>query len=824
MKKTYIAFVLLCLGQLLLAQYTSGIKGYLLDVEDKPIKTAIIYIDGEKVSEVNNQSGYFEVSGLNDGFHKLTITSTKFNDYTESIILNPDEVKDISITLYGKGDIDDVTIYGTKQIHGLDMITRLPVAPRELPQNISVITSEIIDKQGALTLTDAVRNVPGVTLFGTYGGASESMSIRGYRGTPVLKNGVQVDSDFRSASLLSDMQGVSSVQVLRGSAAITQGIGNGLGSPGGVINVVTKTPLFLTAGNVAIETGSWGLFRPTFDYQTVLDKKRTAGFRLNGAYQRSDSYKPRVDNNRVYINPSFEWRPDDKTTVTLELDYLNNNITPDRGTVNSTDSDKNNLLDTTHKFYGWTTDNQNTKITTYSAKVVRKLNDVLSLRALYAASENSEETYGLGSLASPYRFKDETGKDVTDFTRRARTLAWSESEDKNKVIQIDLIGKNIYTGKVKHTFQTGFDYKLNKTNSITHGKYRRDDRGKVILDPKTGLPAIDRSINIDVINIFDKIPNVLPKGINKSAFDAIASTSSSESEVYGIMIQDAVEINKYIRANVGLRFSQDAKKPNIDAANEAWDPFVGVMVSPLKNISVFGNYATTTNLRSASNPTKDGGTIGSSVTNQFEVGVKSDWFNKKLDFNVTYYFIKNNDISYQVYENGVGTGYYSKAGDLRRNGVEIEANGHILENLQVILGYSYSDVQYKNSVAYVNGSRPMNAPYTTANGWVQYLVNNGALKNLVVGVGVYYVGDRPINDHSSDLRADGHGSTPGIKPFNMPDYTTVNAQLGYTYQNIGLKFFFNNIFDKIGYTSYYRGGYINQIDPRNFKLQLTYKF
>ena len=151
MKKTYIAFVLLCLGQLLLAQYTSGIKGYLLDVEDKPIKTAIIYIDGEKVSEVNNQSGYFEVSGLNDGFHKLTITSTKFNDYTESIILNPDEVKDISITLYGKGDIDDVTIYGTKQIHGLDMITRLPVAPRELPQNISVITSEIIDKQGALT-------------------------------------------------------------------------------------------------------------------------------------------------------------------------------------------------------------------------------------------------------------------------------------------------------------------------------------------------------------------------------------------------------------------------------------------------------------------------------------------------------------------------------------------------------------------------------------------------------------------------------------------------------------------------------------------------
>lgn len=825
MKKTYIAFVLLCLGQLLLAQYTSGIKGYLFDVEDKPIKKATFYIDGEKISEIDNQTGFFEISGLSDGFHKLTISSPKFNDYNESFILNPDEVKEINITLYGKGDIDDVTIYGTKQIHGLDMITRLPVAPRELPQNISVISSEIINEQGALTITDAVRNVPGVNLFGTYGGSSESMSIRGYRGTPVLKNGVQVDSDFRSASLLTDMQGVSSIQVLRGSAAITQGIGNGLGSPGGVINVVTKTPLFLTGGNVAIETGSWGLFRPTFDYQTILDKKGTAAFRLNGAYQRADSYKPRVDNNRVYINPSFEWRPDDRTTVTLEMDYINNNITPDRGTVNSTDADKNNLLDTTHKFYGWTTDNQNTRTTTYSAKIVRKLNEVLSLRALYAASINNEETYGLGSLASPYTFTDKsTGRKVSDFSRRTRTLTWSESEDKNKVIQIDLIGKNLYTGKVKHTFQTGFDYKINNTNSTTHGKYRKDKDGKIILDPKTGLPLIDRSIEVDVINIFDKIPNVLPKGINKSSFDAIASTSSSESEVYGIMIQDAVEINEYIRANVGLRYSQDAKKPNIGAANEAWDPFVGIMVSPVKNISLFGNYATTTNLRSASNPTKDGGTIGSSVTNQFEVGVKSDWFNKKLDFNVTYYFIKNNDISYQIYENGVGTGFYSKAGDLRRNGVEIEANGHILENLQVILGYSYSDVQYKNSVAYVNGSRPMNAPYSTANGWVQYLFNRGTLKNLVLGVGVYYVGDRPINDYSSNLRADGHGSTPGIKPFNMPDYTTVNAQLGYTYKKVGLKFFFNNIFDKIGYTSYYRGGYINQIDPRNFKLQLSYNF
>ncbi|MGM5631564.1 TonB-dependent receptor [Apibacter raozihei] len=804
MKKLYLICSLICCGQFLMAQNTSSIKGNVSNIENLPVADAVILVDGQSVSETTKSDGSFEIKGLSPGKHKITIISPDSGQYTESFSLDSNETKELRMTVYQKGDLDKILIYGQgKQPKGLDMITRIPLSPRELPQNISVISDEIINEQGALTLTDAVRNVPGVTLFGTYGGTTESMSIRGYRGTPVLKNGIQVDSDFRTSGILTDMQGVSSIQVLRGSASITQGIGNGLGSPGGVINVVTKTPLFLKdAGQVALESGSWGLFRSTLDYQTVLDKKNTSAFRLNAAFQRADSYKPRVDNNRVYVNPSFEWRPDDKTTVTLEMDYMNDNTTPDRGTTNLSEINTYNLLDTSKNFFGWGTDNVNTKTTTYSAKIVRKLNDKLSLRAVYAGSVNNDETYGVGSMANPYRYKDVvTGKTISDYTKRIRTLSWSESEDKNKVIQIDLIGKNLFTGKIKHTFQAGFDYKSNEKTSISHG-----------------------SITVDTVNILEKIGNNLPSGISKKSFGTTAVNTKTYSEVYGFTVHDAIEFNPYIRANFALRYSVDGRKSNVGAANDAWDPFVGIMITPVKNISLFGNFATTTNLRSASNPTQDGGTIGASVTNQWEVGVKSDWFNKKLDFNVTYYFINNNDIAYQVYDNGVATGYYKKAGDLRRNGIEIEANGRILENLRVILGYSYSDVQYRKSIAYVNGSRPMNAPYSTANGWVQYLFNQGALKNLSLGVGVYYVGNRPVNDYSSDLRTDGHGTTPGVKPFNMPGYTTINAQLGYTYKDVGLKVFFNNIFDELGYTSYYRGGYINQIDPRNFKIQLSYNF
>ena len=58
----------------------------------------------------------------------------------------------------------------------------------------------------------------------------------------------------------------------------------------------------------------------------------------------------------------------------------------------------------------------------------------------------------------------------------------------------------------------------------------------------------------------------------------------------------------------------------------------------------------------------------------------------------------------------------------------------------------------------------------------------------------------------------------------MKAYTTVDAQVGYVYKQVGLRVFINNIFDAEGYNSYFRGGYINRINPRNLGVQLNYKF
>lgn len=351
------------------------------------------------------------------------------------------------------------------------------------------------------------------------------------------------------------------------------------------------------------------------------------------------------------------------------------------------------------------------------------------------------------------------------------------------------------------------------------------------------------SMFIDNLNVFDPAANLIhvldmPKvdrnpivaGTQyeggKVSWRAGTPVASSASD-YGVMVQDVTTFNDYLKAIVGLRYSygqsRDASGTGI-VTGDAWNPMAGIMISPLKNVNLFGSYTTTTSLRSAAQKMSNGEEIGPSISTQWETGIKSDWLDNRLRFNFTYFYIMNKNLSNTEYNEGTNqtTGFYFKAGDLKRQGIETELSGRILDNLQVMLGYAYLEAEYQNSPSYVHGSAPMNAPKHTANAWVQYALDKSVLKGLTIGLGAYYVGDRPVNEHS--LSPDGHGTPVGVKPFDMPSYVTINAQLGYVYNKLTARVFFNNIFDEIGYNSYFRGGYINQIDPRNFAAVVTYSF
>ena len=699
-------------------------------------------------------------------------------------------------------DIETVEIFGDRNMkqRGIETVTRMPVNPQYTPQSISTISEKLIEEQGALTITEVARNVPGVTLFGSYGGNRESMSIRGFRGTPVLKNGIRMDSDFRTGAAVVDMQGIESVQVIRGAAAITQGLGNGLGSGGGLINMVTKTPRFYDDTEIGVRVGSWNQVRTTLDAQRVFGAKNNFAVRLNAAYEQADSYRDVINKDRFYVNPSISWKIDDKTEFIAEMDYLDGEGTPDRGTYNTKGASENGLIDMGSKFLGFDIDKEEYKTLSYSARITRELTDKINVRAAFMANDYTRETLG-STLAG-------SGES------RNRGLARNYSNDRNKTFQVDVMGRDMNFGKFKWEWQVGYDI----TDTDTKSQTAKGITWQNLRDAGFGADIYTVNGTASTIN------NHLDLSGNQNLLDLLefGDTTKEKMTSYGFLTQQHLTFAGKFKIIGALRYSYTN-----DYKEDAFDPMVGLMYMPTSNINVYGTYATITSLRQMGQAMIDGSSSKPGVIDQFEAGIKTSWFSDRLRANVNYFNMNQSNLTYTYYDptTNAATNYYDYAGNLRRTGIEAEVTGRVLPNLQVLLGYSYTDAAYNDSPAYVNGSRPMNSPYNTANAWAQYTFQdtNTFLDGAYVSLGYYYIGSRPVNEQSQ--KYDAHGTyNNGEKPFLMPEYYTLNAQVGYKLKQFNFRIFVNNITDRIGYNSYYRGGYINQVDPFNIAGQITFKF
>jgi iron complex outermembrane receptor protein len=773
----------------------SKITGNITGNNSEVIPYATVVVKGTTQGTVADEKGYYELKNLKAGDYIITASYVGYKSSTQSISILDNEIKELYFQLEEDTTLDEVEVFGNRFEHPdkIEALTRLPLAPYEQIQSISIISDKLIEQQGNLTIADATKNVPGVYTFATYGNKRESMSSRGFRGIPILKNGVRVHSDFRGVGVLTDMQGVDNIQVLKGSAAITQGVATDLGSPGGVINIVTKTPRYVSGGNVSLRAGSFGQARTTFDVYGPLVKTNNVAFRLNGALERSDSYRNRVSSDRFYINPSLEWKPDDKTTVTFEMDYFEDSRTPDLGTINLGENDVNNIYDLPHdKFLGFSDDKSLTSNTSYSVRFNRELNDKLSLRGAFYKSNLDLDDKGasLGAVVN-----DEFGDPI--YNQRKRGYSASTRSDDNSVLQFDLIGEDINTGSISHTFQVGFDHR--KTDYSTWSQ---------------------RVTTVDTIDVFTNNTHTLPDDL---AFSDPA-TAGAKSKAIGFVAQDVITFNKYLKTFLGLRFSKTQTITTTETTeSDAINPLFGIIVTPFENINVFASYTNSSYPRTATRLDVDGNELGNERFDQFETGIKTNWLNNRLRFNFTFFKINNKDINLPVYdENWVATGFYQKGGNDERKGIEVELSGRLLENLEVITGYSYIDAQYKEHTSFVYGSAPLNTPKHTFNAYANYSFKQ-KLEGLSVGAGVYYTGERPINDWSAGAVTH-EGIVPNQEPFYVEAYTQVNVQAAYRFNSHwNFRVVLNNVFNEIGYNAY-RTRYINQTDPRNFAAILSYSF
>ena len=202
--------------------------------------------------------------------------------------------------------------------------TKTDTPLRNIPQSIQVIPATVIQDQGAVRLTEAVRNVSGVSLAGTSGDRGEDYTIRGFAAN-IYKNGFL--DDYYSARAFRDSANIERIEVLKGPGSVLFG----RLEPSGIINIITKKPLADPYYNLSFTAGSYSFYRPTLDFSSPLTEDGKLGYRLNVAYENSGSFRDFVHKERFFIAPVLSWKIGDNTNLTLEGEYLHTENPLDRG-------------------------------------------------------------------------------------------------------------------------------------------------------------------------------------------------------------------------------------------------------------------------------------------------------------------------------------------------------------------------------------------------------------------------------------------------------------------------------------------------------------
>lgn len=160
--------------------------------------------------------------------------------------------------------------------------TKTPVKLSESNANMTVITRKDIEEQHYADLSEALRNVPGVTInnYGTGIGheASNMLRINGSDKIVVLVDGVRVDAagvNFAAAAY-SDLDNVEKIEVLKGAAASLYGAN----AKGGVIQIITrkaegnKSTLTYTGGSYDKENYAFMNQGKAGDYSWVVTSQK----------------------------------------------------------------------------------------------------------------------------------------------------------------------------------------------------------------------------------------------------------------------------------------------------------------------------------------------------------------------------------------------------------------------------------------------------------------------------------------------------------------------------------------------------------------------
>lgn len=627
--------------------------------------------------------------------------------------------------------------------------TRTDTPLRDIPQSIQVVPRQVIEDQQITRISDAVRNVSGVTVQREYGDYSDAYNIRGFTTYDTLRNG------FKGYSTIVPSNNIERVEVFKGPASVLYG----QFEPGGVVNYITKQPLSEPYYAAEFTAGSYDYYSPSIDLSGSLTGDEKLLYRLNTAYTSSGSFVDFVERDVFSISPTLTYRFSDATTLSLSYDYIRSDgvhydgFAPDPGFFEAP----------INRFTGEPDGNEDeTQRHNINLTFSHRFNDNLEFRSNFAVLIDRLNN----SIFRPRGLEDDGRTIIRSYERNL----FNDTDIYS--LQNNLIAK-FNTGAIEHQLLLGFDWlKENQDNvnlSLEDGEVASLD----LFDPVYGTP--------------------IPTQLN-----GIDAADRRRTETYAIYLQDQVTLLSNLKLLIGGRYdfvdnrtiTQSYRGENIISTDdvtdnsfydEAFSPRIGIVYQPIEPISLYASYSRSfvpNNDRTAS-----GTPIEPSRGTQYEVGIKAELTNN-LSATLAAYEITKTNVPTTDPEN---PDFSIATGEVKSRGIEFDIGGEISPGWNIIASTFVNDayVSEDNNPAQ-EGDTLVNAPKQGASLWTTYEIQSGNLQGLGFGAGLFFAGDR-------------EAELPNT--FELPSYVRADASIFYKRDNWRIGLNFKNLFDKKYYES-----------------------
>ena len=832
MKKLFSVLMFCCFSlTTVFAQQTTEVRGRVTDENKQPLIGVDVVLEGTSIGVSTNDKGFYELRNVPVGKQTIVFSYLGFQTLKirTDVAPNPSGTHthlDVQLSAELTA-LQEVEVIGRKESSYKNtnsfIGTKTASALKEVPQSVGYVTKELILDQGATTVNEVVKNISGVNQNSSY----NDFSIRGFRATGNRNSGNLLNGMRAQTSLWkqSSLANIERVEVIKGPASAL--FGNA--APGGVINRVTKKPLFENKNSITVGVGSWNTLKTYGDFTGPLNPKKTLLYRLNLGYEKTDSFRDLQGSESIIAAPSFSYIPNEKTHINVDFVYQNFNGKIDRG--QSVPADGNVYSTPISRSLSAANDflKENTLNTTIA--LTHKFSDHISLNAIYLNSSYSEDMLEhtqanlyykqIGNGANAFRYAD-PNKVMMTANQRKRYFA---NNSFNTYFNF-----NFNTGILKHKLLVGYDYFISEqkagSSSISAQGYLSKDKTKVVNTYTTTANVLAGSVqtpttNVPVFDLYDPIAGNAYKDISKYIWKQ-NTLNPYEEYSHGIYVQEQIDIS-IVKLLIGLRqewFTETLNKETtkeISRQTSAFIPRVGLVVEASENINLYSTWVKGFQPQGAniqSDPDRYGGPFDYMKSELYEVGLKTEWFNKRLSATLAVFKITQENSLEQSPK--AGKADWRVPVDEESNGFELDVAGEILPNFSVVANYAYTDARIvklkeEGAIKDLNVQRP-STPRHAANLWTKYIFESGSLKGLGAGIGVSYASER--------LGQVGRRATAA----SYPDYTLLNAVLYYKVKDVQLQLNVNNVLNR----TYWISGYDNLRNfpgaPRNINVSVTYRF